>query len=284
MKDIMTLLFETDAFRVCEENKPFWYTSGKIGPYFINTHFLYGSESEANELLEFINNELANSKKEEIPKRVFEKTLRQYTKNKTYAQVVNSLIEKIKAEINIDEISYISGGERRDWLFSNIIAFLLDKPHISLFKDMYSVISDSNFEENVGEDYISGKVLHIADLVNQASSYSRYISIIDNLGGKIAWSVAVVDRMQGGTERLLDYDIQPISLFQIDKSLFENALKNNIITQEQLEMLNKYTDNPDESMNQFLKEHPEFLQDALKGDAKTAERAQKCINEGLYII
>ena len=40
----MSLLFETNAFRVCEENKPFWYTSGKIGPYFINADYLYGSE------------------------------------------------------------------------------------------------------------------------------------------------------------------------------------------------------------------------------------------------
>jgi len=43
MKDIMNLLFETNAFKVAEENKPFWYTSGKIGPYFINADYLYGS-------------------------------------------------------------------------------------------------------------------------------------------------------------------------------------------------------------------------------------------------
>ena len=47
-------LFETNAFRVCPENEPFWYTSGTIGPYYINTHFLYGSERKAMELLEYI--------------------------------------------------------------------------------------------------------------------------------------------------------------------------------------------------------------------------------------
>ena len=41
-------LFETNAFRVCPENEPFWYTSGTIGPYYINTHFLYGSEEKGN--------------------------------------------------------------------------------------------------------------------------------------------------------------------------------------------------------------------------------------------
>ena len=54
MSDLVSYLFETNAIRFCEENKPFWYTSGKIGPYFINTHFVYGSEKDAVELLAFI--------------------------------------------------------------------------------------------------------------------------------------------------------------------------------------------------------------------------------------
>ena len=48
MSDLITYLFETNAIRFCEENKPFWYTSGKIGPYFINTHFVYGNEKDAS--------------------------------------------------------------------------------------------------------------------------------------------------------------------------------------------------------------------------------------------
>ena len=58
MKNLTSYLFKTNAFRVCEENKPFWYTSGKIGPYFVNGHFLYGNEKDANDLLNFINSEL----------------------------------------------------------------------------------------------------------------------------------------------------------------------------------------------------------------------------------
>ena len=54
MSKIVSYLFETNALRICEENKPFWYTSGKIGPYYINTHFLYGSEQDAIDLLKFI--------------------------------------------------------------------------------------------------------------------------------------------------------------------------------------------------------------------------------------
>ena len=39
---IISWLFETDAVRVCPEGHPFWYTSGKLGPFYINTQFLYG--------------------------------------------------------------------------------------------------------------------------------------------------------------------------------------------------------------------------------------------------
>ncbi|MFR5786845.1 MAG: hypothetical protein ACLUHE_06850 [Christensenellales bacterium] len=52
---IVSWLFETDAVRVCPEGQPFWYTSGKLGPFYINTQFLYGSEEpQANALLTVI--------------------------------------------------------------------------------------------------------------------------------------------------------------------------------------------------------------------------------------
>ena len=60
MSDIISYLFETNAIKFCEENKPFWYTSGKIGPYFINTHFVYGNENDAKELLSFIDDKLSD--------------------------------------------------------------------------------------------------------------------------------------------------------------------------------------------------------------------------------
>ena len=54
MSDIISYLFETNAIRFCEENKPFFLTSGGISPYFVNTHFLYGDEKQATEFLSYI--------------------------------------------------------------------------------------------------------------------------------------------------------------------------------------------------------------------------------------
>ena len=65
---------------------------GKIGPYFVNGHFLYGSEKDANTLLDFINSELESTPKDEIPKNIFSNVLIQYENNETYATIINNLI------------------------------------------------------------------------------------------------------------------------------------------------------------------------------------------------
>ena len=282
MSDIISYLFETNAIRFCEENKPFWYTSGKIGPYFINTHFIYGSEKDAVALLSFIDDSLYD--KMALPKKVFEKVLKQYNENKIYQDVINHMKDYIEKNIDISEVDFISGGERRDWFFSNMIAYLLNKPHITIYKDLSSVISDSHFIETKESYNIEGKkVLHIADLITVASSYLRaWIPAIENLGGKILWSCVVVDRMQGGEEKLSEKGIKSLSLVKVDNNLFKKAFDMEIINNSQLEMLNNFFDNPDKTMREFLINHPEFLENSLKSDEKTRKRAKLLIDNDLY--
>lgn len=282
MNNVVSYLFKTNALRICPDNNPFWYTSGKIGPYYINTHFLYGSEQDAVNLLQFIDSEKEN--KETLPKKVFEKTLNHYNENEIYKNVIDEMISFIKENININEIDYISGGERRDWFFSNIIANKLNKPHITIYKDLSMVVTDSNFESEIDKSNVQGaKVLHIADLITEASSYIRaWIPAIESLGAKINWSTVVVDRMQGGKEKLENANVKSLSMINIDENLFEKALGMNIINENQFEMLKNFYENPDETMRNFLIAHPEFLENALKADEKTASRAQLCINNNLY--
>ena len=284
MSDVISYLFKTNAIKFCDENKPFWYTSGKIGPYFINTHFVYGNEDDAKSLLSFIDEQLSD--KMALPKNVFENVLNQYQTNEIYKNVIDTMIDSIKSNIDIDEIDYVSGGERRDWFFSNIVSHLLNKPHISIYKDLSAVVSDCNFETTSKLDNINNKkVLHIADLVTVASSYIRaWIPAIENLGGKMCWSCVVVDRMQGGTEKIKEHGILPLSLVQVDKTLFEKAVQMGVIATSQQEMLNNFFDNPDETMKNFLINHPEFLENSLNSDEKTAKRAKLLIDGNLYGI
>lgn len=285
MSKLMSLLFETKGFKIAEENNPFWYTSGKIGPYFINADYLYGSEEYSKNLLAFIDNELENENKSDIPEHIFKKVLEHYNTNEIYKYVIDEMKSYIEKNININEIDYISGGERRDWYFSNIMSYLLNKPHVTIYKDLSTIESTPDFSESKPVSEIKEKnFLHLADLLNLSSSFTRaWIPAIKNLGSNIVWSVFAVDRMQGGTETLTNDGIKVFSLLQIDNELFNTAKELGIINDEQLLMLRAFKKDPDGSMKQFLINHPEFIENALKSDnPRTVKRVNTLIEQNLY--
>lgn len=281
---LVSFLFQTNAFKVCPANQPFWLTSGLISPYFVNTHFLYGNESDSVELLDFITNILETESKTDIPGLVFEKVLDQYERNEVFKTTIDSLKNLIAANIDLKQIDYISGGERRDWYFSIMIAYLFGLPHITLFKDQSAVVSTCDFEESTEVEKLQDKkVLHVADLLTKASSYVNYWApAIKKLGSDIYWSAVVVDRLEGGEETLKELRIESLSLVKLDSSLFLKALELGIIDKSQLEMLTAFKQDPYTYMRNFLIAHPEFLENALKADPKTAKRAQSCIDQDLY--
>lgn len=282
---LVSFLFQTNAFKVCPENKPFWLTSGVISPYFVNTHFLYGNESDSVSLLDFITNSLETEEKTDLPGMIFERVLNQYESNEVFKTTINSLKTLVEENIDVTKIDYVSGGERRDWYFSIMIAYLLGKPHITLFKDQSAVVSTCDFEECTEVTKLEGKrVLHVADLLTKASSYVNYWSpAIQKLGSNIFWSAVVVDRLEGGDETLKDLKIESLSLVKLDNFLFESAHELSIITDAQLEMLKEFKKDPYNYMRNFLLSHPEFLETALNSDdAKTVKRAKYCIDNDLY--
>ena len=191
----------------------------------------------------------------------------------------------IEQKIDISQIDYISGGERRDWYFSNIIAYLLNKPHVTIYKDLSTVLSNSTFTENNTISNIENKkFLHLADLLNQSASFTRaWIPAIKNLGSNIVWSVFAVDRMQGGTETLSNDGVKVYSLLQIDESLFQKAFSLGIINNEQLNVLKSFKEDPDGTMKNFLITHPEFLENSLNSDnEKTKKRAKLLVEQNIY--
>ena len=276
---LVELLFETNAVKVCPKGKPFWYTSNKIGPFYINTEFLYGSETKANELLKVIDN--VSSDRENCSGIILDLTLKNYLEDEIYKQLIDSMVEYIQK--NIVEFDYISGGERRDWFFSLIIAHFLKKPHVTIFKDQSTEVflPRTNEHKNICVD--NGKVLHIADIITEASSYSRaWVPAIETFGGKISDSLVVIDRLQGGKERLETLGVKSHALANVDIRLFEMALNKGLIDEEQFKLLEDFITDPFNSMRNFLLLNQDFLCEALKADAKTSQRAKICIDEDLY--
>jgi len=280
-ESLINWLFETQAFRVCPENKPFWYTSGTIGPYYVNTHFLYGSEVKAVELLNFIDSAAADKTGCTIA--VKEKVMENYNSDRIFKGLIDEMMHYISENIGVENIDYISGGERRDWFFSIAAAVLLKKPHVTLFKDLSAVICDSEGNATDVKNLNNTRVLHIADLITEASSYERaWIPAIESLGGKMAWSLVVVDRMQGGAALLGSFGVESHAMVSIEGSLFDKALEMSLVNKGQHEMLMEYAKDPRGCMSSFLKKHPEFMEQALKADEKTVQRARLCIDKKFY--
>lgn len=275
---IVSWLFETDAVRVCPEGQPFWYTSGKLGPFYINTQFLYGGEAAANRLLGVIEEACAGDKLAFYDK-VWADISAQLAFSPIYAQLIDLLCEEAKKM----DADFISGGERRDYFFSMPVARKLGMGHLSIFKDLTSVYTDANgvSMDSAQANLAGKKSIHIADLITVASSYIRaWIPAVESLGAKIAYSLAVVDRDQGGAKILADAGCPLTTLVTIKPELFEMAKALGRVNDEQLALINAFIAEPDQFMTDFLNAHPDFLAGEIAKGGKNAQRAQLCIDSG----
>ncbi|MGN0775988.1 MAG: orotate phosphoribosyltransferase [Candidatus Ventricola sp.] len=275
---IISWLFETDAVRVCPEGQPFWYTSGKLGPFYINTQFLYGSEAAANSLLKTIEEACAGEKLAFYDK-VWADISAQLDSCPIYAQLIDLLTEAA-AKLDVD---FVSGGERRDFFFSMPVARRLGLGHLSIFKDLSCVYTDKDgVSMDAAQAGLAGKKsVHIADLITVASSYIRaWIPAVESLGAKIAYSLAVVDRDQGGSEILANAGCPLTTLVTIKPELFAQAQKLGRITEAQVALVNSFIADPDRFMHDFLIAHPDFLAAEIAKGGKSAQRAELCIASG----
>lgn len=276
---IIEALFETKAVRVAPENQPFWYTSGRLGPFFINTHFLLENEAAAGEVLKRIEKAIADNKLT-APEEIFDMMLAYYNKGGTFKMVSDKLAEEA-SKLDFD---YISGGERRDYFFSMMPAYLLKKPHLTIYKDMTSVYSESIDGPAVDVkdiDLKGKKALHIADLITEASSYERaWIPVIRGLGSDITDTVAVVDRHQNGRKVLKGLGVELHALTGINEELFDEAKANGVINDAQKDMIMHFLENPADYMTAFLKANPGFIDAEIAKGGKNKERAELAIEKG----
>ena len=275
---VISWLFETDAVRVCPEGQPFWYTSGKLGPFYINTQFLYGSEAAANALLKTIEEACAGDKLAFYDK-VWADISAQLESCPIFSQLIDLLTEEAK-KLDVD---FVSGGERRDFFFSMPVAKKLGLGHLSIFKDLSCVYTDANgvSMEPEAANLAGKKSVHIADLITVASSYIRaWIPAVEALGAKIAYSLAVVDRDQGGSKILADAGCPLTTLVTIKPELFDAAKKLGRVTDAQVELVNSFIADPDKFLCDFLTANPDFLANEIAKGGKSAQRAELCIASG----
>ena len=270
-------LFSTGSIKVAKANSPFWYTSGTIGPYFINTHFLFGNEEEANLLLSFINDNKDNHKYF-IPQ-ITERVISFYNTNSLFKRIIDDFFSIISSIPQFNECDFISGGERRDWFFSPIIAHLSNKKLLYIYKDLSIYSVDKQFF-----DINNSLVCHICDLITQASSHKRaWIPAINNIKGKLHFNASIIDRDEGGRGYLEHSGINNFSAVIIDNDFLERVKSNNLIDDNQLKLIKQFKMDPIKYGKDFLTNNPNFLKTSLQ-DILTKSKAERCIKENPYDI
>lgn len=279
-KQIVGWLFETGAIRVSPADNPFWYTSGLIGPYYVNTHFLYGSERQANDLLDLIDR---NKDDQLVCATLVRAALwENYQADAVFRQVTDALVQYIRQHLSWEQYDGFCGGERRDWFFSLLPAEILGKPHFLIYKDQ-AVVSSGVEAPAFAKDLSGQKLLHISDLITEASSYLRaWIPALQSRGAVMPETLTIVDRKQGGFEALRQQRVTMHSLVQIDQQLFAEAKAQGYLSAEQTELVEGYLADPFASMRSFIIEHPEFLQRAQAEGGKARERAERLLQQDLY--
>ncbi len=280
---VIEALFKTNAVRVAPEETPFWYTSGTLGPFYINTHFIIKDEATANDFLKKIETYIAEDKLT-FPKKIFLDLLKMYEESATFKMITDLITAKLQ-EYDFD---YVSGGERRDFFFSILPSYFLAKPHLSIFKDGSSVYSTESFEitKNSSDVDLKGlKAIHVADLITEASSYVRaWIPAIRGLGSEITNTVAVIDRHQNGEANLKELGVSMETFAGIDRSLFEEAIALGAINQQQFDLTMKFLDDPTEYMKSFLEAHPNFIKEQIAMGGKAKERAELAVSKGFASV
>jgi orotate phosphoribosyltransferase len=278
---VVSWLFETDAVRVCPEGRPYWYTSGKLGPIYINTHFLCGGEEVSLGLLHDIEAE-ASRRPIGLPGVIGDKLHALMQTDERYGQLIAQLVERAKDAQSAEGIDVISGGERRDFFFSLPVARALRLPHVSISKNLFAVYSDAQNAAPATREMLEGKrALHVADLVTEASSFSRaWIPAVERLGARIVSALAVVDRDQGGREALEKAGIPLRALVKVDAALFDGAAAQGKLTAAQCGMARDFLASPEGFMRGFLRAYPNFLQEQIALGGRAKERAERCIAMG----
>lgn len=217
------------AFRFIDAVTPwFFYTSGQVGPYYV--------QSVAVE-------------KDGI----------------AYAAVVRSLARLVQARVGNVEV--VSGGETRDWDFSNPLAVLLKKPHLKLYKDGRAL----------GADPRGKRVVHVADLNNEGTSVRDYWKpIIEKNGGKLAAVFFFVDRLEDGAALFRAMKLPCHSLVPLDRRAWDLLMQlGHIPADLHRELTGRMRDRRAWAVNRLLS-YPGFFRQFYRS-ASTRAKAEKII-------
>lgn len=171
--DGLEILVNTKAFKFSETFFP--YTSGQIGPYFVNSEAVLQDGDR-------------------------------------FVQAVNLMRDNVRNTLEYG-FDAISGGESRDWIFSLPLAYALNKPHLSIYKN----------GKTLGPEIRGKKFVHVADLNNEGSSVEqKWVPTIRDMNGEIEDVFFFVDRLEDGVFAMEKAKVKSHAVVPLDENAWES--------------------------------------------------------------
>jgi len=230
-------LVKNGGFQFTETFFP--YTSGQIGPYYIQSV-------------------------------VVEKNGADYV---NAIQDLTVLIRNITGVKDDQEGWVISGGESRDWDFSNPAAYDLGLPHAKIYKN----------GKLLGADMKGKHVIHVADLNNEGSSpRDKWVPVINQAGAEIKHIFFYVDRMEDGIEVMQELGLESNAVVPLDEHAWQYLQDTEAINKEVYISLNKRMEDKQTWAEDMLRSRAGFetLANMYGKDEKTKLKAQEILNVG----
>ena len=266
--ELLQLIYDTRALSIWNRQKGpvFWYIAGVPGPFYVNTELLIGT-GVAEELLGKINLILSEAAEPaERARRIKDVILGAYKDNPVYQKVIATMLAKADVMFPVSSYDFVSGGERRDWLFSIPFALGCGKKHVYLFKKQTAWCEESF---TPGE-----KGLHVADLINNAASYfDLWFPALEKQKLSCIGTACIITRGANGVSRLKKHGQRISALASINLPFFQQSLKNGLIDKDTLEEIGVFFESDKKWASKYLIGRSDLF-DVKTADKKSFERLQ----------
>lgn len=276
--DLLKLILDTRALSIWnrETGPVFWYAANVPGPFYVNTEMVIGkalSERLLREITAIISGTLdAQARAEQLEHLVLDA----FKNEEPWKKLIATMIDRGHGAFAPDSFRAVSGGERRDWLFSIPFAHMSDRPHLYLFKNGETFC---DHPLNAGES-----VLHVSDLINNAASFfDLWQPSLDKLGLRCCGNLCVNVRGENGLHRLQEAGQTVVSLMSIDVDFFRRLHAEELISRETFEEISVFFASSTDWAARYLIDRPELF-DVVGCDAKSFERLRFFIDHDPWNI
>jgi hypothetical protein len=263
---LLKLIHDTRAVSIWNHDKGpvFWYAANVPGPFYVNTEMVIGADLAEKLLCEITaivaGTVDAQARAEQLDHLIMDA----YKAAPSWQQLIATMLDRARGEFPKHDFAVISGGERRDFLFSIPFAHACSIPHLYLFKDKSSHCEQS-FKK--GQN-----VLHVSDLINNAASFfDRWQPAFETLGLGCAGNLCVNIRGDNGLRRLREAGQKTVALVTINLDYFRGLRDADLITKNMFEEIALFFASAQDWAATYLIGKPELF-NAAACDAKSFER------------